>query len=95
MKKKLLFAVGVLLLAALAPIALSALPIRVGAGTPTVLEACVGGTEPTGITLISFANHTSNAVTITSSQLPGIITPVSIPSNGTVTFQIPALRTGS
>jgi len=62
---------------------------------PTAMETCVGATEPSGMTIITFVNHTSNTVTITNAQLPGINTPVSIPPNGTVTFQIPAARQGT
>ena len=91
MKKKLLCAVAVFLI----PVSLLATPIRIGTGTPTVLEVCTGGTEPSNTTLISFANHTSNTVTITAAQLPGIITPVSIPPNGTVTFKVPASPDGT
>jgi len=61
---------------------------------PTAVEACIGATEPSGITVITFVNHSSNSVTITNAQLPGINTPTSIPPNGTVTFQIPAAQQG-
>ncbi len=62
---------------------------------PSAIETCVGATEPSGITILTFVNHTSNTVTITNAQLPGINTPVSIPPNGTVTFQIPAAPEGT
>ena len=62
---------------------------------PTAVEVCVGAIEPSGMTVITFVNHSSNAVTITNAQLPGINTPVSIPPNGTVTFQIPAAPEGT
>jgi hypothetical protein len=32
---------------------------------PTAVETCVGATEPSGLTVITFVNHTSNTVTIT------------------------------
>jgi hypothetical protein len=96
MKKKLLLAAGGLVLAL--PTSLWAITpvIKIQGPTimPTAVEACVGATEPSGMTVITFVNHSANTITITNAQLPGITTPVSIPPNGTVTFQIPATQQG-
>ena len=70
--------------------------IKVQAPTiqPTAVEACIGAIEPSGMTVITFVNHTWNTVTITNAQLPGITPPTPIAPGGTVTFQIPATQQG-
>jgi len=96
MKKVLLKAVMGLSVLAI-PSSLWATPpaIKVQAGIqPTAVEACIGATEPSNMTVITFVNHTWNTVTITNAQLPGITTPTPIAPGGTVTFQIPAMQQG-
>lgn len=43
----------------------------------------------------SFSSSREFHLTMTDSQIPGVNTPVSIPSNGTMTFQIPAASQGT
>src|SRR6266849_180912 len=62
---------------------------------PGAVETCTGGSIPAGSTILTFVNTTSQAVTITSAQLPGITVPTSIPPNGTVTFKIPPAVQGT
>jgi hypothetical protein len=98
MKKKLLWAVGVSLFAAV-PSSLWATPpaIRVQGPTypPGAVETCTGGSIPAGSQVLTFTNTTSGAVTITNIQLPGVTTPTSIPPNGNVTFTIPPAVQGT
>jgi hypothetical protein len=98
MKKKLLWAVGVSLLAAV-PSSLWAINpvIKIQGPTypPGPIETCTGGSLPSGTQVITFTNTTSGTVTIANIQLPGVTTPTSIPPNGNVTFQIPPAPQGT
>ena len=98
MKRKLLWAVGVSLLAAI-PSSLWAtnptIKVQGPSYPPGAVETCTGGSIPAGSQVLTFTNTTSGAVTITNIQLPGVTTPTSIPPNGNVTFTIPPAVQGT
>ena len=94
------------LLRALLGMSLIALPTSLWATPPAIkvqgpsyppgaVETCTGGSIPAGSQILTFTNTTSGTVTITSAQLPGIVTPTSIPPNGNVTFTIPPAVQGT